>query len=148
VKEINIFEEEYNIALNPFALEGLWDLKSFFKDKIKYLKFNELKYLTIETLSFLLTNDLIYILEPNWMENKEFNKINISDDEIINKIKNNWTENISDDELYNLVWFKFQDWYRESLESKGLTVYTIKWNEFINEKIGDLEKWIEEHKPK
>tara|TARA_R110000868_G_C10905294_1_gene764578 strand:+ start:398 stop:712 length:315 start_codon:yes stop_codon:yes gene_type:complete len=95
-----------------------------------------------------MNNDIIYVLDSNWMENKEYNKTDLSNQSIISIINEKWLPNISDEEFYNLVWFKFQDWYTTKLSKKGLTYYSINWNEFINEKIGDLEQWIQHNKPK
>jgi len=88
------------------------------------------------------------VLENNWMKNKELNKIKLSNNDLIKNIKEKMSSSKSMDEFYDFYWIKYQNWYREGLENKGLNVYTIKWNEFINERIGDLEKWIEENKPK
>ena len=45
-----------------------------------------------------------------------------------------------------MVMFKHKDWYVDALEKKGLTS-TTDWKTFVKEKIGDLEKWIEDNRP-
>lgn len=43
--------------------------------------------------------------------------------------------------------FKYKDWYIEKLEEFGMTE-TTDWIEFVQNKIGNLEKWIEDNRPK
>lgn len=144
---LDIFSEKYNSILHPFHLENLDQLSVFIKNKNNHLPFKELKKETLEIISFLLENDIVYALEQNWMGNKEFKKTKLSNKDIIDKINNNWREDTSWEEFYFMLWFKFQDWYTTKLSAKGLTYYSVDWNKFINDKIGNLEQWIQDNKP-
>ncbi len=50
-------------------------------------------------------------------------------------------------DLASMPMFKYKDWYVKNLENLGLTHYT-DWKVFVEEKIGDIEKWIEKNRPK
>ena len=145
---VNIFDKKYNAILHPYNLESLNHLALFIKDKKRDLDFENLKLITLNVLEYLIDNDIIYILDPNWMKNKEYTQSKLSKESIINIANEKWSHNISDEEFYDLFWFRFQDWYTTKLVEKGLTYYSFDWNEFINEKIGNLEQWIKENRPK
>jgi|GEM_PF-4678260 hypothetical protein len=145
---INVFSTKYNGVFHPFGIESLYHLAVYIREKNIDIELDDLNTLTLEVFQYLINNNIIYVLENNWMKNKELNKIKLSNNDLIKNIKEKMSSSKSMDEFYDFYWIKYQNWYREGLENKGLNVYTIKWNEFINERIGDLEKWIEENKPK
>lgn len=45
--------------------------------------------MTLESLQYLMNNDIIYVLDSNWMENKEYNKTDLSNQSIISIINEN-----------------------------------------------------------
>lgn len=146
--EIDIFSKKYNSILHPFHLESLNHLSGFIKSTDNSLSFIEMKKNTLEVLNFLLENNIVYVLEKDFMMNKEFRKIKLSNEEIINEINNNWFEDISWEDFYFMLWFRFQDWYKDRLIAEGLVNKPMKWNDFVKNNIGDLEQWIEENRPK
>lgn len=145
---IDIYSEKYNSILHPFHLENLDQLSGFIESKNNDLTFNEIKKITLEVFSFLLENNIIYILEQDFMTNKEFRKTKLSNKEIIDKINNNWFEDTSWEDFYFMSWFRFEDWYRDKLLDIGLENKPIDWNEFINKNIGNFKKWLEKNRPK
>tara|TARA_R100001377_G_C3142603_1_gene93263 strand:+ start:199 stop:648 length:450 start_codon:yes stop_codon:yes gene_type:complete len=144
----DIFKNIYIDILHPFHLENLWQLVKYVENKTNNLKPNELKEITLKILTFLLNEKLIYILENNFMYNKDFKRTHLSNTLIMQSINEKWTSSISDDDLYNLAWFKFEDWYINKLSEKGLNIYTMDWNKFLEDNIGDLEQWINHNRPK
>jgi hypothetical protein len=146
--KLDIFSKKYNSILHPFHLENLDQLSVFIKNKNSDLPFKELKKKTLEVLNFLLENDIVYVLEKDFMQNKEFIKSKLSNKYIIDEITNNWHEDTSWEDFYFMLWFKFQDWYRDKLVNMGLENKPIDWNEFICNNIGNFEKWIKKNKPK
>ena len=52
-----------------------------------------------------------------------------------------------DPNFYGMVTFGSKKWYVNKLEEQGLTD-TTDWETFVKNKIGDLEQWIEENRPK
>lgn len=57
-----------------------------------------------------------------------------------------WIKGAKAPDFYGMPMFKYKDWYLNALKKEGLTPYTY-WRTFVKEKIGDLEKWIEENRP-
>ncbi len=70
----------------------------------------------------------------------------ISNEEIIRHLNKVWFEGADFEHFYGMPMFKYKDWYLNALKKEGLTPYTY-WRTFVKEKIGDLEKWIEENRP-
>ena len=58
-----------------------------------------------------------------------------------------WFEGAKFPDLYGMVIFGTQKWYTEALEKKGMT-NTTNWKLFVKNKIGNLEQWIEDNRPK
>lgn len=50
-------------------------------------------------------------------------------------------------DLTNTPMFKYKDWYITKLEKLGMS-HTTDWENFVKNKIGSIEKWIMENKPK
>lgn len=142
---INLFNTKNISLLNPYAIESLYHLGVFIKDKNLNLELNRLKDLTLEAFTYLIENNIVYVLERNCMGNKEFNKLKLSKNNIIRAAKEKLLSLENFDELYDFFWFKYQDWYRLGLENNGLS-YTVNWNKFIEDNIGDLRQWIDKNK--
>lgn len=146
--KLDIYSNKYNSIFHPFHLESLYHLSQFIENVDYHLSFEERKKIVLEILNFLLENNIIYVLKEDFMQNKENKKKILSDKEIISKINDIWREDTPWEDLYFMLWFRFQNWYRDKLVSIGLENKPIDWNEFINNNIGDLEKWIMENKTK
>lgn len=100
----------------------------------------------LETIKKLLNLKLIEIF--SWGKyNNEFKDEEFSTDEIIMHLRTVWFEGADFSDFISMPMFKYKDWYVQAQENAGLT-HTTNWKWFVKSKIGDLEQWIEEHRPK
>ncbi len=139
--KINLYNKNYIKLLCPFALENFWHIVACIKDNNTNIPTYELKPIVLEVVEYLLDNKLLFLV----MENNNSSKMTTS--EILNFLDVKWKYDMDFIDLYVLAWFKFEKWYVNSLKKKGLDE-TTNWEYFVKNKIGDLEKWIEENKPK
>ena len=58
-----------------------------------------------------------------------------------------WFEGADFADFTNMPMFKYKDWYIESLKNLGMNHYR-DWEQFVNDKIVNLEEWIENNRPK
>ena len=134
----------------PLSTEHLWDFiaEVLDKNKIEFGSFKNksLKKEVLEIISKLLNDNLIYV-GNEWLNQSTIKRWNLSNEEIIKKIDEIWFESAEYPDFFNMIWFGFEDWYKNKIKNLGMT-NTINWETFVNYKIGDLEKWIEENKPK
>ncbi len=102
------------------------------------------RYIVLSVIKYLLDNQVIYIYDwPNYPEIKK----NMSNADIIKTIDKLWLKESKYPDFFGMVIFGTSKWYKDNLERLGLTIYT-DWNKFVQSEIGDLEKWIENNKPK
>ena len=136
-----IFKEFYI----PHYIEYLFDFfgKYQIKTNKKYTQENKEKVLN--SILTLLNQRIIFV--GNWIDNNNFKRWNLSNKEIIEKINSLWLEGTEYPELYNIVYFNYEEWYIDELEKLGFNENS-NWDTFIKENIGNLEKWIEENRPK
>lgn len=129
----------------PYYIELLFDYFGEFKIKTneRYTKDNKDKVLN--SILEMLTNKVIFVSEK---KKSEFVKWNDSNKIIIERINSMWTENANFSDFYEMVWFGYEDWYINALKKEGYRKEKYSWNDFVKTKIGDLEKWIDENKPK
>src|SRR5690606_40910780 len=99
----------------------------------------------LSTLKILLELDVIYIFK--WFNNPELNEKTMSIDEILSTIDRLWFKGAEYPDIYGIVMFGPQKWYIDNLRKMGLSD-TTDWKWFVNNKIGDLEKWIKTNAPK
>lgn len=79
--------------------------------------------------------------------NKIFENITFDKTQTLRLINNIWFEGADYSDFVGMIIFKHKDWYLKSLEKEGLT-HSTNWKWFVENKIGDLEKWIEKNRPK
>jgi len=129
----------------PHSIELLFDFfgKYNINTNEKYTK--EIKRKVLNTISVLIQQKIIFV--GNWIDKENFKKWDLANTETIKKIDNLWNENAEFSEFYNIAWFGYEKWYVDALESLGMTSQT-DWGYFVKNKIGNLEKWIEDNKPK
>lgn len=98
----------------------------------------------LKFLEFLFELDIIkiYSLEYGYKPNQG----SLSKKEALDYINLKWKKNFEYQDFYNLVLIGPQDWYIQKLEALGMTP-TTNWITFVEEKIVNLEQWIEENKP-
>jgi hypothetical protein len=66
---------------------------------------------------------------------------------ILNYVKSVWFVGADYPDFYGMPMFKYKDWYLKALEQRGLTNTTF-FKTFVEEEIGDIGAFIEEHRPK
>lgn len=98
----------------------------------------------LEIIQKLFELELIEVFRWGEHHNKLKDK-DISNEEIMKHIKEVWFIGADFEDFISMPMFKYKDWYLNALE-KGGENFSL-WIDFFNE-IGDLEKWIEENRPK
>lgn len=78
---------------------------------------------------------------------KLFYNLNLDRNQIVKLIDNIWFIGADYSDFIGMPMFKHKDWYIKALEKLGMT-HTTDWKTFVEKKIGNLEKWIEENRPK
>jgi hypothetical protein len=147
MSKLDIFYSRYiNLFLPNDGVEFLFNI-------INELGYNVDKPLSVkerENILFVIDQlfklDLIYVFHwgknHNEMKNKKYTIV-----ETLNHINTMWFEKAYYPDYYGMIMFGHKKWYTDKLENLGLTE-TTNWEQFVKNKIGDLEKWIEENKPK
>lgn len=144
----NIFKENVNLFA-PYSNEYLFDfiyLLDYSDNDLKSVQQGKkIKFEVIDVIKKLL--DLKIILIYSWCNNPELNNKNLTIEETIFHIETIWFNGATFPDFYGMVMFGTQKWYADKLWEIGMT-HTTNWESFVNEKIGDLEEWIEKNKPK
>ncbi len=92
----------------------------------------------------LLENKILYAGEYD--DKKRFITWDISINEIIDKINNIWLEDMEFSKFYDIVWFKYQEWYIKELEKIGYND-RVDWNTFVESKFNmNVEGWVKTRK--
>ncbi|WP_299066126.1 hypothetical protein [uncultured Polaribacter sp.] len=138
---INIFENKYSFAIIPEIVEYLPHLFHIEKHEDTSI----LKERTLNILKKVLELDILKVSE--WIAKPELNDKFLTTNEIIKYIDEIWFENAQFPDFYAMVIFESTDWYKSKMNKLGLTP-TTNWDLFVKNKIGNLEKWIKENKPK
>ncbi len=141
MENINIFEEKYSFAVCSEIVEYLPHLFHLEKHEDKSI----LKERTLHILKKVLDLDILKVYE--WLAKPELNGKFLSTDEIIESIDEIWFEGAEFPDFYAMVIFESTKWYKTKLNALGLT-HTTNWDWFIKNKIGNLEKWIDENRSK
>lgn len=128
----------------PYKVEFLFDFFSDFEIKLNEPYTLEKKNKVLKFIRILLENKIIYA--GSYIDNKTFKKWDSPINKIIEDIFLNWKENLDYSDFYNIVLFRYESWYIEALKREGYNDL-VDWNWFIEEKIGDLKKWIEKNRP-
>lgn len=99
----------------------------------------------MEVIKKLFELDLIEVFSFGRF-NKQLKNANLSVDGIMERIDNVWFVGADFSDFIGMPMFKYKDWYLSALNEAGFND-TLEWREFVNEKIGDLQSWIEEKRP-
>ena len=140
----NIFKNEYINLFCPNSNEYLFDYIYILGYKDIDSKNWKSRLVVLSVIEYLLREKIIFV--HNWPNHDELDK-KMSVKNIIKTIDKLWFENAIFPDFYGIVMFDNEKWYTDKLEDLGLT-QTTNWENFVKTKIGDLEKWIEENKPK
>ena len=135
-------------AYEPYVIELLFDFFHELNIKLNKKCSREEKKAVLKVVETMLTQKVIYACSNDNKLDGALRKWNLSDTEIVNKIDEIWFEGAKFPNFYDMVWFEYQDWYIKALEKKGFVNNITNWESFVKNKIGNLEKWIEENKPK
>jgi hypothetical protein len=127
----------------PHTVELLFDFFGEFGIKTNETYSIEKKKKVLSKIHQMLDEEILFVSKK---KDNEFIRWNYPNEKIINRIDELWTETLNFSEFYNMIWFGYQEWYLEKLNILGVQ-YAKNWDEFINQKIGDLEKWINKNKP-
>lgn len=128
----------------PNKIELLFDFFGEFNIKTNEPYIRERKDKVLNSIKIMLLQNVIYV--GKYDENKKFETWNTPVEEIISKLDKIWTENMQFSEFYDMVWFGYKKWYLERLVKESYES-TMDWKWFIENKIGNIERWIEENKP-
>ena len=145
IKRKDLFKKEYIGLLCPHSFEFLNHLigqLGYSQEQYDNLKVKQ-NVLNVIKLLF----DLGILTVHDWVNNKDLNNENLTSVDIINKIDDLWVKGIKYPDFYNIILFGTSGWYVKKLENLGMTP-TTNWETFVKDKIGNLEKWIEDNRPK
>ncbi|MFS4456718.1 hypothetical protein [Maribacter sp. 2304DJ31-5] len=100
----------------------------------------------LEVIELLFDLELIEVF--HWGNyNEKLNGTELSKKQILNYIEELWFEGTDVPDFYGMPMFKYKNWYINALKKEGFQFRGMDWKTFVNENIGDLEKWIEENRP-
>lgn len=143
--DIDLFNKKFINTLSPYYLEYLWDLISVLGFKNSEVNEESTKKSVLKAIQIMLNLKVLKI--SNWIKEPELNKKRLSINETLENIDRIWFKGANYQDFYDMIMFENQKWYIESLEKAGMNP-TTNWKKFVKENIGNLEKWINENKPK
>ncbi|MDG2193281.1 MAG: hypothetical protein P8K77_00200 [Polaribacter sp.] len=140
----NIFKNGYINLFCPNSNEYLFDYIYALGFKDIDSKNWKPRLVILSVLEYLFRLKIINVY--SWPNHPELEKKGMTIKETIETIDKLWSNNATFPDFYGIVMFENQKWYTEALEKKGLT-QTTNWEKFIENEIGDLEKFIEDNRP-
>ncbi len=143
---MNIFKENNILLFEPY--NGVEYIYSILQNIGLYPNFTsiESRRKGLITINELFKLDLIYFYHWGKYENELKNK-ELTIFEKMMYIQELWVIGSNFEDFHDMTMFKYKNWYIEGLENLGMTIYT-DWKEFVKSEIGDLEKWIDDNRPK
>ncbi|WP_222984448.1 hypothetical protein [Flagellimonas meishanensis] len=101
----------------------------------------------LNTIEKLLELELIEVY--HWGDyNEKLNGKLIPNIRIMRYLAELWQKGAKTPDFYGMPMFKYQKWYLDALKKVGFEYRGIDWKSFVKEKLGDLELWIEQNRPK
>jgi hypothetical protein len=140
-----IFNKEFRGLLCPYSFEFLNNLLGLLNYSYNRYDDDKTREEILSILRVLFELRVLYVYK--WFAKPELDKINLTIDETLEHIDKIWFKGAKYPDFYGMLIFGNKDWYVEKLKEKGLTE-TIDWEWFLDNQIPDLEKWIEENRPK
>ena len=140
-----IFKEVNVNLFSPCSNEFLFDFIYLLGYTDKEINDKKIKEDVLSTLEILFNLKIIFIYK--WFKESELNDRDLSIGETIAHINRIWFKGATYPDFYNMVMFGSQKWYVDKLWDMGMS-HTTNWKWFVENKIGNLEKWIEENRPK
>lgn len=148
MSEITIYKEEYiNLFLPNDGVEFLFNIiNDGLGIEVNSPLSLENREKTLMVIKELLKLKLIYV--SSWCRSQRFiKKKTLSVGETMDILDNIWFKEAKYPDYYDMVKFRHKDWYVQKLEELGFDHFT-DWKWFVKNKIGNLENWIEENRPK
>lgn len=144
IKE-ELFKEENIGLLSPYSFEFVNHLIGQLGYSQDQYDDTNVKEEVLKVLKLLFELKILRVFD--WMNNPELNNKIMSAEDTIKHIDDKWFVGIKYPDFYDIVMIGTQDWYINNLELLGMS-HTTNWNTFVKEKIGNLELWIENNRPK
>ncbi|NJB38200.1 hypothetical protein [Croceivirga sp. JEA036] len=145
MNSINIFDKKYLDLLAPNGVEYIWGVYMHLGIKDNESSKPNNKRIILDTIKSLLNYSILQVGE--WYQRPELNSKKLTVKEIVKNLDEIWNEKATYPDFYDMVYFTTPEWYVNKTKKLGLTM-TTDWKTFVKEEIGDLEKWIEENRPK
>lgn len=148
----HLFKED---SLNIFTPDGIELIYRILENVGCYQVVQDKSHLTaqarengLKAIEILCDMKLIEVFQ--WgIEIPNISKTNFTKGELIAHLRKVWKVGTETHEFYALPMFIYKKWYLDALKEKGLIdIHTTNWKKFVKNEIGDLEKWIEEVRPK
>lgn len=137
-KNILLFEPENGVEMIYYILDNINHYNNFTT--------KEARRDGLTAINKLFELDLIEIFHWGEYESELENK-ELSIFQKMMYLQELWFVGADFGDFAGMPMFKFKDWYINKLKEFGLEEYN-DWTKFVNEKIGNLENWILENKPK
>lgn len=134
--------EPKNIYLTSPSIELLPEIIGMLGYSAKQYDDKKTRDDVLSTLKILFELNIIYVYK--WLNNPDLNEKKMSIDEILSTINRLWFKGAQYPDIYVIVMFGPQKWYVDKLRKVGLTD-TTDWKWFVDNNIGDLEKWIKKN---
>lgn len=135
IKNIDLFCP----GTNAFIFDFIYQLGYYDRDFGNLNKENTIKKEVLEAIKILIYLEVMYI--KNWYDKQEISKNLMTTNAIIEEIDKIWFNSARYPDFFNMLLFGNPEWYFNSLKKIGMSE-TTDWKTFVNENIGNLEKWI------
>ncbi|MEW2922282.1 hypothetical protein AB1A65_12485 [Muricauda sp. ANG21] len=91
--------------------------------------------------------DIIHVI--HWGEHHDLiKKLNLDVKQTTIFIKEVWPENMEYPDYFGFISLGYKSWYMKKMDELGYVQFNTDWKTFVKEKIGNLEQWIEQNRPK
>ena len=101
----------------------------------------------LNTIRQLFELDLIEVF--SWGKHQNlFSNLDFTAQQKMKLIENIWFVGADFSDFVEMVMFKHKDWYLKELVNEGLQTTGVNWKTFVDDRIGDLENWINQNRPK
>lgn len=142
----SIFNNKYINLFNPDdGVEFIYSIIQSLGYGIKDFKSLEVRTETLEAIRQLLKIEMLEAY--SWHGHDVKSEVpKLSNEEILKKVEEQWFIGADYVDFLSIVMFCHPIWYKEKLEELGFKP-TTDWVWFIENKIGNIEKWIQDNKP-